>query len=196
MRLGYYPNLIVINKFVCYLPALSTATAAAAAKSSFGFLGLTDVTTRLAANRLAEATRLKELLLACSEDELLSAIFAGHFFVLSHFAYPPLNFMDILLWTFGLLNGGSSCNPRVLFLLPILLVRFAAYRPWLSNSRSQLHYTLQCYLSKALLVKIEKKLKEELRTYMWKDQIGNTIEARYIGCIEHIFTLFAVIAYA
>lgn len=34
---------------------------------------------------------------------------------------------------------------------------------------------------------------EEHKVYMWKDQIGNKVEVRSLGCIRHGFTLFAVI---
>lgn len=34
---------------------------------------------------------------------------------------------------------------------------------------------------------------EERIVYMWKDQIGNKVQARYVGYIRHGFTFFAVI---
>ena len=58
-------------------------------------LGLSNVAAGFAANRLAESALLEELLLSRGEREALSAVPAGEFLVLGHFACPPEFLLDL-----------------------------------------------------------------------------------------------------
>lgn len=168
------PSDACISLFRLPTTPAATAAATAAAESSIGFFGLAHVTARLAANRLAEAARLEELLLARGEDKFLPAILAVHFFILRHCAYPLELDTITLLWTIGLLNGGSARDPRFCsFLLPIRLVRLGAHRPVAPNSRSQHHYTLLWLLSKAISMKWFQNSCRSVYTSCGKTKVGN-----------------------
>ena len=74
-----------VSQLCLVLPAVvSTITS----KTTIGLLRLPSVAAGLAANWLAESSRLEKLLLAGGEREVLSAVPAGHFFVLGHLFTP------------------------------------------------------------------------------------------------------------
>lgn len=112
-----------------------------AAEAAVSLLRLSDVPAGLAANRLAESTRLEEFLLASGERETLSTVPAGQFLVLGHLLTPLKICLHCASVIVGLSEWGLLVHPRVPFTFcRFLSVRSGDYRPSLPNARS--HFPL------------------------------------------------------